>query len=173
MTRIDPGSLSGEYRVTQAEPSDADSLFGLYSSNSQYFEHFSIEPTKERLTEDMTMLPDGCDREQKHFLVYHYGDSPAAILDLIEDYPSEGTCYIGLFMVRADLTGRGIGTAIISELCVTLSALGFKAIRLAYGKNYARAEHFWTKNGFVPEREAFLEEYGELIVAQRASGGGS
>ena len=166
MTRIDPRGLSSRYRVTRAEPADADGIYPLYISNREYFGYFSIEPSKERLLDDMTMLPDGCTAEQKHFLVYGDGE-PVAILDLIEGYPDADTCYIGLFMVRADLAGRGIGTGIITELREALGELGFKTVRLAYGKNYSRAVHFWTKNGFKPVKEAYLEDYGELIVAQR------
>lgn len=167
MKRIDPGMLSTEYRVVNAAEVDAEALLALYTSNRHFFEYFSLESSREQLAEDMTILPEGCDKNQKHFLVYLSGGTPVALLDLIEGYPDDLTCYIGLFMVGAEYAGRGIGTAIISGLCGALKKLGFKSIRLAYGKDYPQAKHFWTKNGFVPVKEAALEKYGELIVAQR------
>ena len=159
---------SEKYTVAEASNENFEELFELYRSNREYFEYFSLEPAKERLYRDMTMLPDGCSAAQKHFLTFRRGGRPIALLDLIESYPDDDTCYIGLFMVRAELSGRGIGTDIIGELCDSLKKAGFKALRLAYGKRYEKAAGFWTKNGFVPVREAELEEYGELIVAEKS-----
>ena len=166
MPRIITEKLSESYHVYDASLTDPEKLYSLYRSNQFYFDYFSIEPTVERLQRDMTMLPEGCDRCQKHFLAY-CDDLPEAILDIIEGYPTENTCYIGLFMVKHELTGKGVGTKIITELCSALAGFGFKAVRLAYGKHYERAVHFWTKNGFVPVKEALLDEYGELIIAER------
>jgi len=166
MKRIVPEELSARYRVIPADRCDRRDIYRLYKSNEYYFEYFSIEPTEERLYRDMTMRPDGCSAEQKHFLAYCDGD-PIAILDLIEGYPDDSICYIGLFMVRVDLTGQGIGSSMIFDLCKALGRMGFESIRLAYGKNYDKAARFWTKNGFIPIREALHEEYGELIVADR------
>lgn len=162
-----PDILSESYRVLPAVQVDFDALFALYRSNASYFSYFSMEPTEERLRRDMTMLPDGCAPGQKHFLVYLDGDVPIALIDLIAGYPDATACYIGLFMVHADRTRRGVGTRIIHELCSTLASLGYENVRLAYGKHYEWAKSFWTKNGFSPLREGFLDEYGELIVAQR------
>ena len=167
MTKIKPETLSSSFRVIQTDVSHADALYPLYCSNRQYFDCFQITPTRDRLITDMTMLPDGCREEQKHFLIYCDGGSPIALLDLIESYPEDEICYIGLFMVDTAHSGRGVGSGIIRELCTALEELGFKELRLAYGKHYAHAAYFWTNNGFAPIKEAFLEEYGELIVAQR------
>lgn len=165
-TKIIPEALSSHYHVRRAAEEDIEALFTLYRSHRHYFDYFAIDATRERLREDMTMLPDGCREDQKHFLSYD-DDVPVAILDLIEGYPTEGTCYIGLFMVTAERCDSGIGSGIISELCEALKERGFQAVRLTYGKRYDRAVHFWTKNGFVPVKEALHPVYGELIVAER------
>lgn len=161
------GALSRRYRAVEVCASDAHGLYELYRSNTQYFEYFSLDGSLDELIRDMTMLPDGCTREQKHFVAYYDGDRPVALLDLIEAYPDDQTCYIGLFMVRAGLGGQGIGSALISELCEALHGLGYTKLRLAYGRDYARAAHFWVKNGFIPVKEATHDVYGELIVAER------
>ena len=166
-SRIQPDRLSSVYRTVDATSVDPDRLYALYSSNQYYFAYFGMEPGRERLRLDMTMRPDGCSPQQKHFIAYCMGEEPIAILDLIEGYPDRDTCYIGLFMVHDSYSGRGIGNSVISELCAALQRLGFSAVRLAYGKDYTKAAHFWTKNGFVPLREALHEEYGNLIVAER------
>ena len=168
MLQYDLSKLSERYRVIRAELSDVNMLYQLYLSQRQYFEYFSLEPSKERLIEDMTMKPDGCREDQKLFLAYYQEDQPVALLDLIEGYPSEKECYIGLFMVDAALAGHGIGTGIVTELCDALGRTGYQAVRLAYGKHYAHGKHFWTKNGFSPVKEAVHPVYGELIVASRS-----
>lgn len=171
MMQICPEKLSDRYRVVDANNIGFEELYALYRSNKSYFDHFSLPPSRERLVRDMTMLPDGCSKEQKHFLAFFDGDRLTAIMDLISGYPDEQTCYIGLFMVAAELHGRGIGTEIITGLCDALGKTGCKALRLAYGKDYPAAGGFWTKNAFVPIKEVVLEEYGEVIAAQRAIGG--
>lgn len=164
---IKPKSLSESFRAVDAKEVDFDDLYALYSSNKGYSDYFSLALSKERLVEDMTMLPGGCSKEQKHFLAYYDGERLIAIIDIISGYPDEKTCYIGLFMVSGDMNGQGIGTRIISELCKALEKEGFEALRLAYGKRYQSAKGFWTKNMFKPIKEAVHDEYGELIVAER------
>lgn len=164
---IIPESLSEKYRVVNADTVGSERLYALYQSNQGYFDAFGLTPSMEGLVRDMTMRPNGCAQEQKHFLAYFDGERLTAILDLISGYPDGDTCYIGLFMVDAAQHGRGIGTEIITELCAALYKSGYHAVRLAYGKHYMSAKNFWTKNGFLPIREAVHEEYGEVIVAQR------
>lgn len=165
MNRINVDKLSTCFKAEEATLADVDRLFPLYSSNRHYFDFFSLDCTKEQLREDMTVLPKGCSKEQKYFLTFSR-DEMIALLDLITGYPDDSVCYIGLFMVHEKYSGQGIGTRIITELCRFLKASGFSAIRLAYGKDYEPAAHFWMKNGFSPLREATLDKYGELIVAQ-------
>ena len=167
MARINPAYLSKTYMVTDAFEDDFEELYRLFCSNREYFGYFSLKSSRDALRRDMTILPDSCAAEQKHFVAYRDADGMAALMDLIEGYPDAKTCYIGLFMVDHARAGQGKGSAIMTELSDALKTLGYEKLRLAYGKDYRHAEHFWAKNGFVPVREAYLEEYGELIVAER------
>ena len=167
MEHISAAALSVVYRAVEVGPPDAEGLYELYRSNEYYHSYFSLDGSIDELIRDMTMLPDGCTADQKRFIAYYDGDSPVALLDLIEGYPDERTCYIGLFMVREGLHGRGIGSRLVGELCTALADCGYGKVRLAYGRDYAKAVSFWNKNGFVPVKEAVHEVYGELIVAER------
>ena len=40
------------------------------------------------------------------------------------------TAFIGFFMMNKSLQGRGVGTALVSEVLAYLTALGFAAVRL-------------------------------------------
>ena len=70
-------------------------------------------------------------------------------MDLIENYPSGGTAFIGFFAVDASLSGRGIGTRIIAGCLKTFFEQGFKKARLAVDYGNCQSKAFWTENGFT------------------------
>lgn len=45
--------------------------------------------------------------------------------------------------------GHGIGSRIITELCVYLHSLGYEYIRLGYVDGNKQSESFWKKNQFT------------------------
>lgn len=71
-----------------------------------------------------------------------------AVMDLISGYPNEETAYIGFFMVNQQVQKKGVGTAVIREVCQFLKQIGFSYIRLAYVKGNPQSEAFWIKNNF-------------------------
>ena len=114
----------------------------------------------------MTLLPPGAAPEDKYFLGYFRGDRLAAVLDLIDGYPSAETAYIGLFMVDGRFSGQGIGSRLVEELLEELKTAGFSRVRLAYQKANPQSTRFWTKNGFQPVEEK-PHPYGTMLVAVR------
>lgn len=94
------------------------------------------------------------------------GDRLAAVLDLIDGYPSAETAYIGLFMVDGRFSGQGIGSHLVEELLEELKTAGFSRVRLAYQKANPQSTRFWTKNGFQPVEEK-PHPYGTMLVAVR------
>lgn len=97
---------------------------------------------------------------------YFRGDRLAAVLDLIDGYPSAETAYIGLFMVDGRFSGQGIGSRLVEELLEELKTAGFSRVRLAYQKANPQSTRFWTKNGFQPVEEK-PHPYGTMLVAVR------
>lgn len=52
------------------------------------------------------------------------------------------TAFIGFFMMNKSLQGRGVGTALVSEVLAYLTALGFAAVRLGIDKENPQSNHF-------------------------------
>ena len=71
------------------------------------------------------------------------------MLDLIERYPQEDGAYIGFFMTRKAVQGRGVGSALIGELLNELREEGFRRVRLAVDRGNPQSKAFWEKNGFA------------------------
>lgn len=169
MKRINITELSSVYRVRFLSENDIEEILRLSLSNPQYYRYHSVDLSREQIAEDMTILPEGkTDRDKYYVGYYDEHKKLIAVLDLIDGYPAADAAYIGLFMVDAAASGKGVGTAVIGELCDRLSRIGFGSVRLAYGKQNPQSSHFWQKNGFVPVKEADHEKYGHLIVAERS-----
>lgn len=72
-----------------------------------------------------------------------------AVMDFIDHYPTKQSCFIGFFMMERSVQGYGIGSRIITELCVYLRSLGYEYIRLGYVDGNKQSESFWKKNQFT------------------------
>lgn len=168
MRRINITNFSSIYRVRFLGANDIEEIERLCLSNPQYYRYHSIELNRELILEDMTILPDGKTAEDKYFVGYYDEHRTLiAVLDLIDGYPAADTVYIGLFMVDAKVSKKGVGTAVICELCDSLAQIGFHSVRLAYGSQNPQSTRFWQKNGFAPVKQANHKKYGRLIVAER------
>lgn len=161
-----PVSLSDRYHVRSLNDDDADAILSLSRTNPLFFEYNAGPVTRESVLEDLRILPPGKTALEKHYLGFFLKSSLVAVLDLIEDYPTPGCAYVGLFMVDAAFQGRGIGSGIVSELAQNLPRFGFSEAQLAINKGNAQAEHFWSKNGFAVFEEASRED-GILLKARR------
>ncbi|HFU4217310.1 TPA: GNAT family N-acetyltransferase [Streptococcus suis] len=146
-------------KITEA---DLEQVLALYQTNPLYFEHFPPLPSLESLANDLVDCPPGKSLSDKYFLGFWDKERLVAILDLIDGYPTEDTCYIGLFMVDAHFSGQGLGTSIIAELLSQL-ATRFKKVRLGYVESNPQSVHFWAKVGFCPTGDV-RELAGKTIV---------
>lgn len=86
--------------------------------------------------------------DDKFFVGFYEAEQLVALLDLIVGYPDAETAYIGWFMMRAELQGKGIGSSIVAEILSFLEKESFCCVELGYIKGNEQAEHFWRKNGF-------------------------
>jgi len=142
--------ISDQYQVRRLAEEDLPELLELCRGNPAYYEHMHTRPTIENLAEDRTKLPRGKTAEDKYFLGCYQGGRLAAALDLITAYPNPETAFIGWFILRKDLQGRGTGTALITELLSFLKGHGFRYVRLGYVKGNPESRAFWIKNHFLP-----------------------
>lgn len=143
-------TLSAAYRVRRLTEADLSDLLELAEGNPTYYQYMHEEPTLEGLRADLTKLPPRTTMEDKYFLGYFRDGRLRAALDLILHFPNQETAFVGWFILRRDLQGRGVGTAIISDLLSLLKDQGFRFVRLGRVKGNPESEAFWAKNRFTP-----------------------
>ncbi len=159
--------LSKKYTVRRLGEEDVPQIVALCSGNPLYYKHCPPFVTEESVREDMCALPPKKTPDDKYFVGYFSGGRLIALLDLITEYPDDETAFIGLFMTDSSAQHKGVGSAIISELCVCMGKNGFKHVRLGWVKGNPQSEGFWHKNGFAETGVVSEQELYTVIVAQR------
>jgi len=142
--------ISAQFQVRRVTEEDLPELLALAEGNPVYYEHMHVQPKLENLREDLTKLPPRTVPEDKYFLGFYRDGRLCAALDLILHYPNRETAFVGWFILRKDLQGRGTGTAMVNELMTFLQYQGFSFVRLGYVKGNPQSKAFWEKNQFIP-----------------------
>lgn len=166
MSMLDIRLLSETYTVRYIEESDLEAVLTLCKGNPLYYKHCPPDASIEGIKADMTALPNGKGYEDKYFIGFYDGDTPIAVMDLIDGYPDANTAFIGFFMIAREYQGKGIGSAVIQDVCRYLSK-DFTHIRLGYVSTNEQSKHFWLKNGFLPTGTKVRQELYEVTVLQK------
>lgn len=170
MPRLDLSSAFPAYRMRPLTPADVPAIHALCAGNPQFYAASGRPLTEAQILSDLTALPPNKTLADKyHIGIFTCADdsAPVAVLDLIVDYPTSGTAFLGFFMLRHDLQNKGIGSAMISDLAAYLQTMGFARIRLGIDKGNVQAEHFWQKNGFRIIDEVPQGDDGTILRAER------
>lgn len=162
-----PERLSARFEVRRLTEADIPSVLTLCEGNPLYYRHCPPPPSPETLRADMAALPPRKTLADKYYLGFFETGELAAVLDLITGFPKPEIAFWGFFMLQAGLQGRGVGTALVSELCAALTEQGFRAVRLGWVRGNPQAEHFWKKNGFVETGVSYDGGGYTVVVAQR------
>ena len=160
--------FSQKYAVRPLTAGDVDKILALCAENEQFYRYHPPLATRESVLEDMTALPPEKCAEDKHYLGFFDGETLVAVLDLILDYPQEGTAYLGFFMTKKAVQGRGIGSALIGELLNELRKADCKKARLAVDRGNPQSKAFWEKNGFALMGEEFPHGDSAYLPMERA-----
>ncbi len=71
-------------------------------------------------------------------------------------------------MTDVSVQGKGVGSAIISEMSQFICSQGYSDIQLGWVKDNPQAEHFWHKNGFKETGKMYdMDDY--TVVEARKS----
>ena len=143
--------FSERYAARPLTASDADAILTLCAENEQFYRYHPPLATKESVLEDLSALPPGKNAADKHYLGFFDGKTLVAVLDLILDYPQEGTAYLGFFMTKKATQGRGIGSALIGV-----------------DRGNPQSKAFWEKNGFALTGEEFPHGDSAYLPMERA-----
>lgn len=140
------------------EEGDLPLVFALYQRNT-FFNSAALEapPTLESCREDLAALPPGREPRHKLFLGLFQGEALAAVLDLVEGYPGEGTLYIGLLELEVQFHRQGLGTRLLRALKTAAQKAGFSSLRLGCYERNAPGLAFWNAMGFEKEGEVLRE----------------
>ena len=160
--------FSQRYAACPLTEADVDAILALCAENEQFYRYHPPLATKESILEDLTALPPGKNAADKHYLGFFDGEGLTAVLDLIERYPQEDGAYIGFFMTRKAVQGRGVGSALIGELLNELREEGFRRVRLAVDRGNPQSKAFWKKNGFALMGEEFPHGDSAYLPMERA-----
>ena len=148
-------SLSSEFEARRITAADISDVYNLVRSNTRYYRSLKERPSKKRLTEVISELPEGTDISQKHFVGFYDGEDLVAVLDLITGYPEKDDAFIGWFMVQAERQNQGIGSQLFADVRAAMKAQGFDSLTLECPAVSEEALKFWEGQGFtrIPESE--------------------
>ena len=164
---MDVRLFSEKYAVRRMTDADMPLMLGLCRGNPTYYRFCPPFVTEDALRGDLRALPPKKTAEDKYFVGYFDGERLIALLDLIERYPDGNTAFIGFFMTDASVQHKGVGSAIIAELCGFLRAQGFGAVRLGWIKGNMQSKSFWRKNGFTETGVESVQELYTVTIAQK------
>lgn len=70
------------------------------------------------------------------------------VLDLVDGYPQDSVCFIGLLLLRPDYRGNGLGCQIMRCVAHWAARQGFKALMLGVVEENQVGIRFWESCGF-------------------------
>lgn len=149
---MDYTKFSSAYTVRRLNENDIPLIFALCKKNTQFYEHCPPFVTLESIKADLHKMPQrklGQEQDKYYLGYFDAAKRLVAVMDFIDHYPTEQSCFIGFFMMERSVQGHGIGSRIITELCVYLHSLGYEYIRLGYVDGNKQSESFWKKNQFT------------------------
>ena len=165
--KLDCLSETVRFEVKRLNEVDVDKILYLCKGNPLFYEYHPPFATRESILEDMSALPPQKTYRDKYYVGFYEGDLLVAVLDLLLDYPQEGTAYIGFFMMAATCQGKGLGSSIVQRIAGCLKEMGFAKIRLAIDEGNPQSEAFWTKNGFVKTGERHPNDFSAYLPMER------
>ena len=106
-------NFSKSYHVRMLTERDIPLILALCEKNTQFYEHCPPFVTEESIRDDMCALPQRkMDEPQDKYYLGFFDDAEqlVAVMDFIDHYPTEQSCFIGFFMMERSVQGHGIGS---------------------------------------------------------------
>ena len=148
-----------DFHIQKLLSSDKESAFTLCQKASDYFIITGGQPpTMDTVEGIFTDLPPGKDADSKYTFGLFNQNELIGLVDLIEDYPQEGTWWLGLMIMDPLYRGNGAGKkfhdlmleAILENNSNTDSCRRYevKSIQLGVLDKNRRVLGFWEKLGY-------------------------
>jgi len=108
----------------------------------------------------ISQLVDDFKPSNKYLAGIYQNGKPIAAIDLLANSPAKGDLYLSFLVVRRDLQGQGIGTAISCGIISAAELAGFNQIHLGSFDNTAK---FWQNQGYIR-----IERHNDFIAFHRS-----
>lgn len=155
--------------------SDAGPIQAMFESDPAYFELTQgAPPGPEEVKSLVSGLPPDSDRgyEDKFLFILMDGADVAGVVDLIRDYPTASTWYLGLIFLIPTQRGKGLGRTVLHGLYTWIAAQGGTALRLGVVEGNASARWLYATEGFVfqasREPDPAVRRVRRVLVLERA-----
>ena len=153
---------SRDYSVHLLSIEDVKAIQALYDQCVDYMLLVDGRPAgKNAAEEEFQDLPPGKSIDDKFmFGITGAMNGLVGVLDILRDYPDEGTWWVGLLLLAPDIRSQGMGGKVLQGLTTYIKAHGGKAIMLGVVEENERAYQFWRKMGFEFVRETEPKQLG-------------
>ncbi len=131
-------------------------LQAFFDANPQYFLTIGGEGPKPTTAQEEfdSVPPPAFPYRQRWMLAWTDDDGAmAGMADVVADLFAPRVWHIGLFIVATTLHGRGAAPLMYRELEQWIRAGGAQWLRLGVVMGNARAERFWSRQGYVELRQ--------------------
>ena len=138
------------YKIIPITRDNHMGVWPIYQSNANYLNTRRggiLPPSPADILHTFDRLVEGYDPAAQYFVGIWKGSEPVAVLELLPDFPSLGTLWLSEIIVRGDLRGTGLGSAIVSN--VIAGAVNFERIFLGVDDGNKDVIGFWAKHGFI------------------------
>lgn len=115
-------NFSKSYHVRMLTERDIPLVLALCEKNTQFYEHCPPFVTAESIRDDMCALPQRKmdEPQDKYYLGFFDGaEQLVAVMDFIDHYPTERSCFIGFFMMERSVRDMALGAG-SSQSCVRI-----------------------------------------------------
>lgn len=159
-------NLSKDYKVERLTEDDVETIYNLCQGNKLFYRYCQAEPSREQILSDLYIRPEGLRKDNKYYLGFFKDEVLIAVLDILDGYPDEETCFIGFFMVNILFQGHGIGSEIIESVLEHIKKVGKGKVHLGIDKGNPQSKAFWQKNGFKVIKEV-ERPGGTILLAEK------
>ena len=158
--------MSKTYNVEKLTENDIESIYRFCQVNKLYYRYCQAEISREQILRDLYLRPEGVNGDNKYYLGFFKDELLVAVLDILDCYPDEETCFIGFFMVNILYQDQGIGTEIIGSILAYVEEIGKAKVRLGIDMGNPQSKAFWKKNGFKVIKEV-ERSGGTILLAEK------
>ena len=157
-------TFKNKYEIRDMTHENLKDAFEVMCANTHFYSKIQSHPVSlSECKEDLYTLPPHTTLDQKHYVAFYLQDKCVALLDYVESYPNTSTVYLGLFMLHPRYHKSGIGKELVDAFIKSVEMNGFLEVKLCCYQVNEVGHNFWTKMGFVTEKESTRETDGTLF----------